>query len=208
MRLVIAISGASGAIYGIRMLQALQAVPHVETHLIISKYGRMNIELETDYSPQEVEAMADVVHNPNNQAASISSGSFKTGGMIVAPCSIKTLSAIVHSYADSLIPRAADVILKERRQLVLMTRETPLHLGHCELMCKAAKLGAIIAPPVPAFYNRPQTLEDVVDHTVGRILDLFDIDCGIVKRWKDAEERTPSPNTSPTELAAWEAKSR
>jgi 4-hydroxy-3-polyprenylbenzoate decarboxylase len=189
MRLVIAISGASGAIYGIRMLQALQEMPHVETHLIMSKYGRMNIELETEYSPQEVEAMADVVHNPSNQAASISSGSFKTDGMIVAPCSIKTLSAIVHSYADSLIPRAADVTLKERRQLVLMTRETPLHLGHCELLCKAAKLGAIIAPPVPAFYNKPQTLEDIVDHSVGRILDMFDIDCNFVSRWKGMGEK-------------------
>ena len=189
MKLIIAISGASGAIYGIRMLQALQAVPHVETHLILSKYGRMNVELETDYSPRDVEAMADVVHNPNNQAASISSGSFKTDGMIVAPCSIKTLSAIVHSYADSLIPRAADVTLKERRQLVLMTRETPLHLGHCELLCKAAKLGAIIAPPVPAFYNRPQTLEDMVDHSVGRILDMFDIDCNFVSRWEGVGEK-------------------
>lgn len=189
MKLVIAISGASGAIYGIRMLQALQAVPHVETHLIMSKYGRMNIELETDYSPRDVEAMADVVHNPNNQAASISSGSFKIDGMIVAPCSIKTLSAIVHSYADSLIPRAADVTLKERRKLVLMTRETPLHLGHCELLCKAAKLGAIIAPPVPAFYNRPQTLEDIVDHSVGRILDMFDIECSFVSRWEGVGEK-------------------
>ena len=134
MKLVRAISGASGAIYGIRMLQALQAVPHVETHLIMSKYGRMNIELETDYSPREVEA----------------------------------LSAIVHSCADGVIARAADVTLKERRQLVLMTRETPLHLGHCELLCKAAKLGAIIAPPVPAFYNRPQTLEDIVESGYGR----------------------------------------
>jgi len=196
MRLVIAISGASGAIYGIRMLQALQAVPHVETHLIMSKYGRMNIELETDYSPRDVEAMADVVHNPNNQAASLSSGSFKTDGMIVAPCSVKTLSAIVHSYADSLIPRAADVTLKERRQLVLMTRETPLHLGHCELLYKAAKLGAIIAPPVPAFYNRPQTLEDIVDHSVGRILDMFDIDCNFVSRWEGVGEKMGSSRIS------------
>jgi 4-hydroxy-3-polyprenylbenzoate decarboxylase len=188
MRLVVAISGASGAIYGIRLLQALQELPEVETHLIMSKYGRMNVELETDYSAQEVESMADIVHNPGNQAASISSGSFKTDGMIVAPCSMKTLSAIVHSFADSLIPRAADVTLKERRPLVLMPRETPLHLGHCELLVKAAKLGAIIAPPVPAFYNRPQTLDDVVDHSVGRILDLFDIDCGTVKRWKGAGE--------------------
>lgn len=194
MRLIIAISGASGAIYGIRLLQVLQDMPHVETHLIMSKYGRMNIELETDYSPRDVEAMADVVHVAGNQAASIASGSFRTDGMIVAPCSIKTLSAIVHSHADSLIPRAADVTLKERRQLVLMTRETPLHLGHCELLYKAARLGAIIAPPVPAFYNKPQTLEDIVDHSVGRVLDMYDIDSNRVSRWNGiGESRSPFP---------------
>jgi 4-hydroxy-3-polyprenylbenzoate decarboxylase len=183
MKLVIGITGSSGVIYGIRLLQVLQDHPEVETHLILSKFGRLNVTLETDMQPEQVEALADVVHSPGNQAASISSGSFKTDGMIVAPCSMKTLSAIVHSYADSLIPRAADVTLKERRPLVLMPRESPLHLGHCELLYKAAQLGAVIAPPVPAFYNKPQTLDDMINHSVGRVLDLFDIDIGIVERW-------------------------
>jgi 4-hydroxy-3-polyprenylbenzoate decarboxylase len=183
MKLVIGITGSSGVIYGIRLLQVLQDHPEVETHLILSKFGRLNVTLETDMQPEQVEALADVVHSPGNQAASISSGSFKTDGMIVAPCSMKTLSAIVHSYADSLIPRAADVTLKERRPLVLMPRESPLHLGHCELLYKAAQLGAVIAPPVPAFYNKPQTLDDMINHSVGRVLDLFDIDTGIVERW-------------------------
>jgi 4-hydroxy-3-polyprenylbenzoate decarboxylase len=182
-KLVIGITGSSGVIYGIRLLQVLQDVPAVETHLILSKFGRLNITLETDMQPDAVEAMADVVYSPGDQAASISSGSFKTDGMIVAPCSMKTLSAIVHSYANSLIPRAADVTLKERRTLVLMPRESPLHVGHCELLYKAAQLGAVIAPPAPAFYNKPQTLDDVINHSVGRVLDLFDIDAGIVERW-------------------------
>jgi 4-hydroxy-3-polyprenylbenzoate decarboxylase len=188
MKLIIGISGASGAVYGVRLLQVLKDVRDVETHLILSKYGRMNVELETPLSARDVESLADEVHNPGNQAAVLSSGSFKTDGMIVAPCSMKTLSAIVYSFADSLIPRAADVTLKERRPLVLMPRETPLHVGHCELLYKAAQLGAIIAPPVPAFYNKPQTLDDIVDHTVGRILDLFGIDSGVVKRWGGAND--------------------
>ncbi|MEH6581172.1 MAG: UbiX family flavin prenyltransferase [Halioglobus sp.] len=183
MKLVVGISGASGVVYGIRLLEVLKTMDDVETHLIMSKYGRLNVELETQYSAREVEALADEVHSSANQAASVSSGSFKTDGMIVAPCSMKTLSAIVHSFADSLIPRVADVTLKERRPLVLMPRETPLHVGHCELLYKAAQLGAIIAPPVPAFYNEPQTLDDIVNHSVGRILDLFGIDSGVVKRW-------------------------
>ncbi len=188
MKLVVGISGASGAVYAVRLLQILKGLDDVETHLIMSKYGRLNVELETELSPRDVEALADEVHNPGNQAATVSSGSFKTDGMIVAPCSMKTLSAIVHSYADSLIPRAADVTLKERRPLVLMPRETPLHAGHCELLYKAAQLGAIIAPPVPAFYNKPQTLDDIVNHSVGRILDLFGIDSDVVKRWGGAGE--------------------
>ena len=186
MKLIIGISGSSGVIYGIRLLQMLRELPEVETHLILSTYGRVNIELETELSVRDVEALADVVHGHRNQAASVSSGSFRTDGMIVAPCSIKTLSAIVHSYTDSLIPRAADVALKERRPLVLMPRESPLHLGHCELLYKAAQLGAIIAPPMPAFYNKPQSLDDMIDHTVGRVLDLFDLDTGRVRRWQGA----------------------
>lgn len=189
MRLVIGITGATGTIYGIRMLELLREMPEVETHLILSDYGRLNIQLETEMTPKEVESLADVVHKASNLAASISSGSFKTDGMVVAPCSMKTLSAIVHSFTDGLIARTADVTLKERRPLVLMPRETPLHQGHCELIYKASQLGAIIAPPMPAFYNKPQTIDDMVNHTVGRVLDLFDIDTGGVKRWAGASKR-------------------
>ena len=184
MRLVIGISGSSGTIYGIRMLEMLRDFDQVETHLVLSRYGRLNIELETDYQPGEVEALADVVHNERNQAASISSGSFGVDGMIVAPCSMKTLSAIVHSYADSLLVRAADVCLKERKQLVLMPRETPLHTGHCKLLYEASQLGAIIAPPMPAFYAQPTSIDDLVNHTVSRVLDLFGLDSGQLKRWQ------------------------
>jgi 4-hydroxy-3-polyprenylbenzoate decarboxylase len=168
------------------MLEMLRMFEEVETHLVMSRYGRLNIELETDYQPKEVEALADVVHNERNQAASIASGSFGVDGMIVAPCSMKTLSAIVHSYADSLLVRAADVCLKERKQLVLMPRETPLHTGHCKLLYEASQLGAIIAPPMPAFYTRPESLDDLVNHSVGRVLDLFGLDTGALKRWQGA----------------------
>ncbi|MBE9539618.1 MAG: UbiX family flavin prenyltransferase [Proteobacteria bacterium] len=184
MRLIIGISGSSGVIYGIRMLEMLRAFDDVETHLVMSRYGRLNIELETDYQIKDVEALADVVHGERNQAASISSGSFGVDGMIVAPCSMKTLSAIAHSYADSLLVRAADVCLKERKQLVLMPRETPLHTGHCKLLYEASQLGAIIAPPMPAFYAKPASLDDLVNHTVSRVLDLFGLDTGQVKRWQ------------------------
>ena len=142
-RLIVGISGASGAIYGIRLLETLKAIGEVETHLIMSRYGRLNIEIETSHSPRDVEALADVVHSVGNQAAAISSGSFKTDGMVIAPCSMKTLSAVVHSAADSLLARAADVVLKEQRRLVLMPREAPLHAGHCKLLYDAANLGAV-----------------------------------------------------------------
>ena len=184
MRLIVGISGASGAIYGIRILEMLQAFGQVETHLVLSRYGRLNIELETTYSINQVEELADVLHSDRNQAASISSGSFGVDGMIVAPCSMKSLSAIVHSYADSLLVRAADVCLKERKPLVLMPRETPLHTGHCKLLYEASQLGAIIAPPLPAFYTQPQSLDDIVNHSVGRVLDLFGLDTGTLKRWQ------------------------
>ena len=184
MRLIIGISGASGAIYGIRLLEMLQSFEEVETHLVLSRYGRLNIELETDYSASHVEGLADVLHNERNQAASISSGSYGVDGMIVAPCSMKTLSAIVHSYADGLLVRAADVCLKERKQLVLMPRETPMHTGHCKLMYEASQLGAIIAPPVPAFYTSPKSIDDLVNHSVSRVLDLFGLDTGQLQRWQ------------------------
>ena len=191
-RLIIGISGASGVIYGIRLLEMLKLQANVETHLIVSSSGKRTIDLETGWSIRDVEALADEVHNNNDIAASISSGSFKSDGMIVAPCSMKTLSAIVHSYGDKLIARAADVMLKERRDLVLMPREVPLHLGHCKLLYEAAQLGAHISPPMPAFYEMPQTIDDLVNHSVGRVLDLFDIDPGIVKRWSGAQKKMSS----------------
>ncbi|MDQ1303921.1 MAG: flavin prenyltransferase [Pseudomonadota bacterium] len=187
MRLIVAITGASGAIYGIRLLEALREVPEVETHLVLSNGGKLNIALETDWEPRAVEALAHEVHSDQNLAATIASGSFTTGGMIVAPCSMKTLSGIVNSYADNLVVRAADVVLKEQRKLLLMPRETPLHVGHCRLLLQAAEMGAIIAPPMPAFYNDPHTLDDLVNHSVGRALDLFGIESGLVKRWQGAK---------------------
>lgn len=182
-KIIVGIGGASGVIYGIRLLQTLAEMGSVETHLVMSKTAKMNIAVETSMSANGVEALADVCHPVAQIGATIASGSFKTDGMVVAACSVKNLSAIAHSHADDLLTRAADVILKERRKLVLMPRETPLHAGHCELLLKASQLGAIVAPPMPAFYNRPQTLDDVINHTVGRVLDLFDLETNLVDRW-------------------------
>jgi len=187
MRLIVAITGSSGAIYGVRLLEALRSARKAEVHLVISKAGRLTLALETGRKVRDVEKLAQHVHRDEDLAANIASGSFKTAGMIVAPCSMKTLSGIVNSYADNLVVRAADVVLKERRTLVLMPRETPLHVGHCRLLLQAAEMGAIIAPPMPAFYNAPRTLEDAIDHSVGRVLDLFDIDSGFVRRWQGAK---------------------
>ncbi|WP_216081275.1 UbiX family flavin prenyltransferase [Citrobacter sp. MGH 55] len=187
-RLIIGISGASGAIYGVRLLQVLRDVPDVETHLIMSQAARQTLSLETDLSLRDVQALASVTHDARDIAASISSGSFQTAGMVILPCSIKTLSGIVHSYTDGLLTRAADVVLKERRPLVLCVRETPLHLGHLRLMTQAAEIGAIIMPPVPAFYHCPQTLDDVINQTVNRVLDQFDIALpqDLFTRWQGA----------------------
>jgi 4-hydroxy-3-polyprenylbenzoate decarboxylase len=185
-KIIIGMSGASGLIYGIRLLEVLKADPQVETHLVMTASARLNISLETDWQADAVIALADQVHSVKDLAASIASGSFRTDGMIVAPCSMKTLSAIVNSYADNLLTRAADVVLKERRRLVLMPRETPLHAGHCELLLKACQIGAIVAPPMPALYARPKTIDDMINHNVGRVLDLFDIESGLVKRWQGA----------------------
>lgn len=187
-RLIVGLSGASGAIYGVRLLQVLRDVAEVETHLVMSQAARQTLSLETDLSLRDVQALADVVHDARDIAASISSGSFKTAGMVILPCSIKTLSGIVNSYTDTLVTRAADVVLKERRPLVLCVRETPLHLGHLRLMTQAAELGAVIMPPVPAFYHRPQTLDDVINQTVNRVLDQFDIDLpeDLFTRWQGA----------------------
>lgn len=174
-RLIVGLSGASGAIYGVRLLQILQPLADVETHLIISASARQTLALETDFSLREVQALADQVHDVRDIAASISSGSFKTLGMVILPCSMKTLSGIVNSYTDGLLTRSADVVLKEQRKLVLGVRETPLHLGHLRLMTQALEMGAVIMPPVPAFYHRPTTLDDVINQTVNRVLDQFDI---------------------------------
>lgn len=185
-RLIVGISGASGVIYGIRLLQVLQALPDTETHLVMSQSARQTLALESDYSVRDVQALADVVHDIRDIGASISSGSFKTHGMALLPCSMKTLSGIVHSYSDNLLTRAADVILKERRTLVLGVRETPLHLGHLRMMTTAAEMGAVIMPPVPAFYHRPEKVMDIVDQTVNRVLDQFDIELpeDLFARWQ------------------------
>lgn len=206
-KLIVGISGATGVIYGIRLLEVLGTIDDVETHLVMSPYAKLNIEIETSYTPAYVESLAHEVHSNRDQAASISSGSFKTDGMVIAPCSMKTLSAIANSYADSLLARAADVVLKERRTLVLMPRESPLHVGHCKLLYEASQLGAVIAPPMPAFYSDPQSIDDLINHSVGRILDLFDMDAGIVKRWegpnyrpdKSSEEYHRKTNSKPVD---------
>ncbi len=186
-RLVVGISGASGAIYGVRLLEALQSLD-VETHLILSKAAALTLNLETDFSLSTVQALADVVHPPSDLAASLSSGSFLTTGMIIAPCSVRTMSDIAYGSTDNLLARAADVTLKQRRTLVLMVRETPLHVGHLKTMTRLAEMGAVIMPPVPAFYGRPVTIDDLVDHAVGRALDLFGIEAGLVRRWTEKGE--------------------
>jgi flavin prenyltransferase len=182
-RLIVGLSGSSGLPYGIRLLEVLRKLGTHEVHLILTDAAKLNISVETDSRVKDVEALADVVHNVMNISASIASGSFRTEGMVVAPCSIRTLSAIVNSFADNLLVRAADVVLKERRRLVVMPRETPLHVGHCKLLYEASQMGVIVFPPMPTFYGRPRTIDDMVDNTVGRVLDLFGIDCGLVKRW-------------------------
>jgi flavin prenyltransferase len=181
-RLIVGISGASGIIYGVRILQALQGTG-IETHLVMSDSARITLGAEMDLSIKDVEALANVVHNAKNIGATISSGSFKTMGMVVAPCSIRSLSEIAYGMTTSLLTRAADVVLKERRRLVLMVRETPLHAGHLRAMTQAVENGAILMPPVPAFYAKPQSLDEMVNHSVGRCLDLFDIDTNLVARW-------------------------
>ena len=185
-RLVIGVTGASGVIYAIRLLEVLQGVADVETHLVLSFAARQTIKYETRYTVEEVTQLADVRHPLKNIAASISSGSFKTMGMVVVPCSMKTLSGITHSYSDNLLLRAADVTLKDRRPLVLLPRETPLHIGHLRMMVQATEMGAIILPPMPAFYHRPQSINELVDQTVNRVLDVLDIELKeeLFERWK------------------------
>ena len=185
-RLVIGVTGASGVIYAIRLLEVLQGVADVETHLVLSIAARQTIKYETRYTVDEVTQLADVRHPLKNIAASISSGSFKTMRMVVVPCSMNTLSGITHSYSDNLLLRAADVTLKDRRPLVLLPRETPLHIGHLRMMVQATEMGAIILPPMPAFYHRPQSINELVDQTVNRVLDVLDIELKeeLFERWK------------------------
>jgi 4-hydroxy-3-polyprenylbenzoate decarboxylase len=184
--LIVGISGASGAIYGVRMLEVLRH-SGIPAHLIVSRSALQTLSEETDVPVEKVRALAEVVYPNSDLGAAVSSGSFKTRGMIVIPCSIRTLSDIAYGDTDSLVSRAADVTLKERRRLVLVVRETPLHAGHLRAMLAATENGAIIMPPVPAFYHRPRTIDDIVNQTVGRALDLFDVDAGIVKRWRSGE---------------------
>ena len=190
-RLIVAITGASGAIYGVRALQLLRRMGDVETHLILSASGARTLLEETDYTAAQVRDLAHHVHSAKDIGASISSGSFRTLGMLVAPCSVKTLSGIANCYDDELVVRAADVCLKERRRVVLLLRETPLHAGHIALMDQATRNGAIVMPPVPAFYHRPATVADIVDQTVGRALDLFELDARVVQRWDGGARGAP-----------------
>ncbi len=187
MRLVVGISGATGAIYGIRVLEVLHMLG-VEIHLVLTDAGKRTIQLETDYDLKTIENLATEVHNIKNIGASIASGSFKVDGMIIAPCSIKSLSAIAHSYNENLLIRSADVTLKERRKLVLVVRETPLHLGHLQLMTMVASMGGVILPPVPAFYNHPKTMGDIIDQTVGKIMDQFGLEHDLFHRWQGADD--------------------
>ena len=188
-RLIVGISGASGVIYGVRILELLRD-KDIETHLVMSKSAEMTLAYETDFKPKDVKAMASVNHPATDIGAAISSGSFPTMGMVIAPCSIRTMSEIATGVTSSLLSRAADVVLKEKRRLVLALRETPLHGGHLRTMTTLADIGAIVAPIVPAFYTRPKTVDDIVNHTVGRLLDLFGIETKAVKRWKGGPEET------------------
>src|SRR3970040_787385 len=205
-KLIVGISGATGAIYGVRILEILAKLDDVETHLVLTKAGKRPIGVETPYSVKDVEALADVVHDINNVGASIASGSFRTAGMVIAPCSVKSMGGIAHSLSGDLLVRAADVILKERKKLVLVVRETPLHLGHLEAMVALTRMGAVIFPPVPALYHRPQSLDDVLTQSVTRILDEFDIDVKFFHRWdEEGMSRHPDPDKT-TPLAAAKAR--
>ncbi len=183
MKLIVGITGASGVIYGIRLLEVLSSVESVETHLIVSRQAETNIRVETDWNVERVKALANFSYDIGNSGAQLASGSFKSDGMVVAPCTIKTMSALANSYSENLLLRAGDVTLKERKRLVLLVRETPLHIGHIRNMERLTEMGAIIMPPVPAFYHKPKTIQDIIDHTVGKVLDMFDIPHDLFTRW-------------------------
>jgi flavin prenyltransferase len=185
LKILIGMNGASGAIYGIRILQVLSGIKDVETHLIVSAAAERTIELETEFKACDVKAMADYHYPVDDIGATLASGSFLHDGMIVAPCSMKTLAALAHSYTDNLIARAADVTLKERRRLLLLVRETPLHLGHLRNMVSVTEMGAIVMPPVPAFYHKPRAIQDIIDHAAGKALDLFGIEHNLFRRWNE-----------------------
>ena len=189
-KIIVGISGASGVIYGIRLLEVLKEVPDMESHLVVSKAGAQTIGLETDFSLAQVLDLADVTYRINDIAAAISSGSFKTDGMVVIPCTMKTLAGIAHSFSDNLLLRAADVVLKDRRRLIIVPRETPLHLGHLRLMSQVVEMGAVLAPPMPAFYHRPERIDDIVNQTVNRVLDLLDVELpeDLFRRWQGGGE--------------------
>jgi flavin prenyltransferase len=189
-RLVIAITGATGAVYGVRLLQHLQAMAGVETHVIVSDAAVLTLQQETGMTRRAVEALADVVHKTRDIGASIASGSFQSDGMVIAPCSMKTLAAVAHGLADNLIARAADVVLKERRRLVLMVRETPFNLAHLRNMTAVTEMGGIVFPPLPSFYHRPQSIDEMVDHTVARVIDLFGIAHTLAPRWNGLKPAT------------------
>ncbi|NMM37160.1 MAG: UbiX family flavin prenyltransferase [Glaciimonas sp.] len=191
-RLIIAITGATGAVYGVRLLEVLRAAPEIQTHLMLSEAGALNLNQELDMSRKQVGLLADVVHNVRDIGASIASGSFQSEGMIVAPCSMKTLAAVAHGLSDNLITRAADVVLKERRRLVLMVRETPFNLAHLRNMTAVTEMGGIIFPPLPGFYQRPQSIAEMIDHTVGRVLDLFAIPHTLTPRWNGLKANSES----------------
>ena len=190
-RIIVAISGASGAVYGARLLQVLRGLPGIETHLVVSDAGWRNLQHELGMERPAAQALAHQVHDVHNVGAAIASGSFQCHAMVVAPCSMRTLAAIAHGLADNLLTRAADVMLKERRRLVLMVRETPLHLAHLRNMVAVTEMGGIVCPPLPAFYLRPQTVEDVVNHSVARVLDLIDVDHQLAPRWQGLELDAP-----------------
>ena len=194
-RLIIGITGASGAIYGIRLLEVLSSRNDVQTHLIISEAAEQTIKYETAWPLKKIRALATCSYEITDIGAAVSSGSFRRHGMIIAPCSMKTLSAVTNSYADNLIARAADVTLKEGGKLILLVRETPLHLGHLKNMVAAAEIGAVILPPLPAFYHRPKTIDDIVDQTVGKVLDLLEIEHSLYTRWGSTHARRNSPST-------------
>ena len=190
-RIIVAISGASGAVYGARLLQVLRGLPGIETHLVVSDAGWRNLQHELGMERPAAQALAHQVHDVNNVGAAIASGSFQCHAMVVAPCSMRTLAAIAHGLADNLLTRAADVMLKERRRLVLMVRETPLHLAHLRNMVAVTEMGGIVCPPLPAFYLRPQTVDDVVNHSVARVLDLIDVEHQLAPRWQGLESDAP-----------------